>query len=181
RNTGLDNIHDNAALVSFLDPDDCCAAGRLGRQLPLFRSAARLVTTYGLLTLPLHIAVFTFAPPPGAATSPLRGIGLTTAIFRRSAVAHVGRFNEDLRQSEDFDYLLRFFELPLKYRLLDEVSIYYRRHEGNLTKEREESRRFFMRSLILSARRRREDGTRREIPKFFDINNLFEAQNELLR
>jgi len=181
RNTGLDNIHDRAELVSFLDSDDCCTAGRFKRELPLFRVDAELAMTYGQMTLTLDIDALSFAPPAGAATCTLRGIGLTTAIFRRAAVERVGRFNEDLRQSEDFDYLLRFFELPLKYRLLDDVSIYYRRHDGNMTKDREESRKFFMRSLILSARRRREDGTRREIPKFFDINNLFEAQNELLR
>src|SRR5690606_9764728 len=34
RNTGLDNIHADAELVSFLDSDDACAAGRFGRELP---------------------------------------------------------------------------------------------------------------------------------------------------
>lgn len=181
RNTGLDNIHDDAELVSFLDSDDACAAGRFGREVPLFRGDPQLAMTYGLMTLTQDIDDASLAPPPGAATCTIRGIGLTTAVFRRAAVERIGRFNEELRQSEDFDYLLRFFELSLDYRLLDHASIFYRRHDGNMTKDREESRKFFLRSLILSARRRREDGTLREIPKFFDINGLFEAQNALLR
>src|SRR5690606_13712978 len=113
RNTGLDNIHDNAELVAFLDSDYCWKAVRLRRELPLFRGDAELAMTYGLMTLTMDIDASSFAPPVGAATCTLRGIGLTTAIFRRAAVERVGRFNEDLRQSEDFDYLLRFFELPL--------------------------------------------------------------------
>lgn len=181
RNTGLDNIHDSADLVTFLDSDDACATGRFGRELPLFRSSPQLAMTYGLMTLTQDIDDASFAPPPGTMTCTIRGIGLTTAVFRRSAIERIGRFNEDLRQSEDFDYLLRFFELSLEYRLLDHVSIFYRRHEGNMTKDRGELRKFFLRSLLLSARRRREAGSLQEIPKFFGIDGLLEAENALLR
>lgn len=181
RNTGLDNVHDSAELITFLDSDDACAPGRFATEVSLFRKAPQLALTYGLMMLTQEIDDALLAPPPHAATCTIRGIGLTTAMFRRAAVERIGRFNEELRQSEDFDYLLRFFELGLEYRLLDDVSIFYRRHAGNMTKDREESQKFFLRSLILSARRRREVGVLREIPKFFDIHSLFEAENALLR
>ena len=181
RNTGLDNIHAAAELVSFLDSDDACAPGRFALELPLFRSNPQLAMTYGMMTLTQKIDDVSLSPPVGANTCTLRGVGLTTAIFRRAALEQVGRFNEELVQAEDFDFLLRFFELSLEYKLLDHVSIFYRRHEGNMTKNKAEARKFFLRSLILSARRRREDGTLQEIPKFFDINGLVEADNALLR
>jgi glycosyltransferase involved in cell wall biosynthesis len=181
RNTGLDNVHDEAELVTFLDSDDACAPQRFGSELGLFRNDPQLAMTYGMMTLTQDIDDALLVPPPGEATCTIRGIGMTTAIFRRAAIERVGRFNEDLRQSEDFDFLLRFFELPLKYLLLDQVSIFYRRHDGNMTKDKEESRKYFLRSLILSARRRRETGSLQEIPKFFDINGLSEAHNALLR
>lgn len=181
RNTGLDNIHPEAELVTFLDSDDACAAGRFAAEIPLFRDDPGLAMTYALMTLTEGIDDATFQPPPGAATCTVRGIGLTTAVFRRDAVERIGRFDEGLRQSEDLDFLLRFFELSLDYRLLDHVAIFYRRHEGNMTRDKVEARKFFLRTLILSSRRRAADGTLSQIPKFFDITGLYEAQNAPLR
>jgi len=179
RNTGLDNLHDEAEFVTFLDSDDACTPQRFASELSWFRDDPQLAMTYGMMTLTQDIDDSLLVPPPGAPTCTIRGIGMTTAIFRRAVIERVGRFNEDLRQSEDFDFLLRFFELPLKYLLLDNASIFYRRHDGNMTKDKEESQRYFLRSLVLSARRRRETGSVQEIPKFFDISGLLEAHNAL--
>lgn len=181
RNTGLDNIHDEADLVTFLDSDDACTPHRFARELSWFHDDPQLAMTYGMMTLTQDIDGTSLIPPPGVPTCTVRGIGMTTAIFRRAAIERVGRFNEDLRQSEDFDFLLRFFELPLKYLLLDNASIFYRRHAGNMTKDKEESQRYFLRSLVLSARRRKETGSLQEIPKFFDIRALVEANDALRR
>lgn len=181
RNTGLDNIHPDAELVTFLDSDDAAAPDRFAHELGHFVDAPQLAMTYGLMTLALTIDDKTLTPPPRASTCTIRGISLTAAVFRRAAIEKVGRFDETLRQSEDFDFLLRFFELGLDYRLLDNVSIFYRRHIGNMTKDREESQKFLLRSLILSARRRQRDGVVKEIPKFFDIHGMFAAENALLR
>lgn len=181
RNTGLDNVHDDAEFVTFLDSDDACAPQRFAKELNWFRDDPQLAMTYGMMMLTQDIDDALLVPPPGAPTCTIRGIGMTNAIFRRSAIERVGRFNEDLRQAEDFDFLLRFFELPLKYLLIDQVSIFYRRHPGNMTKDKDEAQRDFLRSLVLSARRRRETGSIQEIPKFFDIRGLLEAHKALLR
>lgn len=181
RNTGLDNIHSDAELVTFLDSDDASVAGRFAAELRLFREDPDLAMTYSRMTLTEDIDDSLFAPRQGAANCTLHGISLMTAVFRREAIARVGRFDEDLRQSEDLDFLLRFFELPLKYRLVDHVSVLYRRHEGGITKNRDEARRYFLRALLLSARRRRAAGNTQQIPKFFDIEKLYERQNASLR
>ena len=180
RNTGLANLHAEAGLVGFLDSDDACAPGRFATEIPLFRDDPQLMMTYAQMTMTDGIDAASLRPPAGAATCTLRGVSLTTAIFRRAAIEQVGCFDPALRQAEDLDYLLRFFELPLDYRFLDHAAIFYRRHAGNMTKNREEAQRAFMRALILATRRRASEGTRREIPKFFDITALYEARHAAL-
>lgn len=181
RNTGLANIHPEAALVGFLDSDDACAPGRLAAEIPLFRDDPQLMMTYAQMTLTDAIDSARFLPTPAATTCTVRGISLTTALFRRVAVECIGHFDEGLHQAEDLDYLLRFFELPMGYRFLDHVAIFYRRHSGNVTKNGEEAQRAFMRALVLSTRRRAANGVRHEIPKFFDLAALYEAQHAALR
>ncbi len=181
RNAGLDNIHPDAELVTFLDSDDICVAGRFAAELPFFRDDPDLAMTYSRMTWTTKIDDASFSLPPDAESCTVHGIALMTAMFRRAAIEEIGRFNESLPQSEDLDFLLRFFESPLKYRLVDNVSVLYRRHEGGITRNRKEAQSGFMRALLLSAQRRRANRTARDIPKFFDFKDLFTHPNEFLR
>lgn len=181
RNTGLDNIHADAAFVTFLDSDDISVAGRFAAELPLFADDPTLAMTYSLMTLSNGLDDALLAPLPEAATCTLRGISLTTAIFRRDVIARIGRFEEGLKQAEDLDFLLRFFELSLKYRLVDNVSILYRRHIGNTTSAQEETRRCCRIVLGRSALRRGRAGVTTPIPKFYDFSSLRAEQYASLR
>ena len=172
RNAGLDHIHPEAELVTFLDSDDVSVKGRFATELPLLRDDAELAMTYSMMTFTDAIDDAAFESAPHARTCTLRSISLCTAIFRRTALAAIGRFDEELVQSEDFDFLLRFFELSLKYRLLDSVSILYRRHAGNITRKSEETRRYFALSLLRSMQRRRRAGNPAPIPKFYTENDI---------
>lgn len=166
RNTGLYHIHPDAELVTFLDSDDVSVHGRFATELPLFRDDAELALTYSRMTFTDGIDDEAFAMSPDARSCTLRGISLGTAIFRRTALAAVGRFDEEMKQSEDFDYILRFFELSLKYKLLENVSLFCRRHAGNITRKRADARRYFALALLRSMQRRRRAGNPAPIPKF---------------
>lgn len=181
RNTGLDHIHPEAELVTFLDSDDVSVQGRFATELPLFRDDAELALTYSMMTVTDAIDETSFMPSPNARTCTLQSIHLGAAIFRPAALAAVGRFDEELKQSEDLDFLLRLFELPLKYRLLDHVALLYRRHSEGVTHNRAEARRYFMLALLRSMQRRRRAGNPVPIPKFFTSGEIVGDTDLLLR
>jgi len=181
RNIGIDNIHPDAGLVTFLDSDDISISGRFALEMQAFVGRPGLAMTYSCMTLVDEIDDAAGQPAPGAKTCTLRGVSLTTALFRRHTIEKIGRFREDLRQAEDLDYLLRFFESGMEYELLDNAAILYRRHPGNTTRNRDEARKYVMKALLEAAGRRRRGEVVAPIPKFFDVSQLYETQHEALR
>lgn len=176
RNIGIDNIHPQADFVTFLDSDDISVPGRFASEIPVFADRPQLAMTYSLMTLTDGIDDEACRPTPSAKTCTLRGISLTTALFRREAIARIGRFCEDFVQAEDMDYLLRFFESGLEYELIDTVSILYRRHPGNTTRNRHDAKRYIMKAVLASAGRKRRGEAAAAIPKFFEVSKLYDAQ-----
>jgi glycosyltransferase involved in cell wall biosynthesis len=181
RNIGLANVRDDAHLVTFLDSDDISVENRFALEVPLFCKDPELEMTYSLMTLADVIDDDQLMPAPEATTLTLRGISLTTALFRKSAVEKIGKIDEGFQQAEDWDFLLRFFERSDRYRVVDNVSVIYRRHPGNTTLDREEGHRDFMRATLLSAQRRRKNPSLRSIPNIFNLNDLNEGRYESLR
>lgn len=172
RNTGLANLHPDSDLVTFLDSDDVCVAGRFAAEVPLFADDPGLDLTYGLMTLTDGIDARDLVPAATAACCTVRGISLTTAIFRRAFLETLGGLNPALRHSEDLDFLLRTFEAKPRYRLVDQVAILYRRHAGNATRDRAEARRGFLNVMLMAAQRRRRNPDLGEMPKFIDVTAL---------
>ena len=181
RNNGLAHVSSDSELITFLDSDDISVAGRFAAELPLFRDEPLLALTYSRMTLTNEIDENTLLPGENAHTCTVRGISLATAIFRKQAIDSLGGFNEGLVQSEDWDFLLRFFEMRQKHLMLEHVSILHRRHPGNATKDRAESMRNYLRVLLLSTRRRRLDPSLGSLPRFFDVSELFDDVNAPLR
>lgn len=179
RNHGLRRIHPDAGLVTFLDSDDVSVPGRFAVELPLFSKDPELELTYSRMTLTDAIDDDAFASMPGARECTLRGISLSTVIIRRDTVARVGEFDATLKQSEDLDFLLRLFELPVKFRFLDHVSVLYRRHRDNITRNRDEARKHLSLALLRSVQRRRKAGNPLPLPNFFDLENVV-GDRELL-
>ena len=116
------------------------------------------------------------APPEGHAGITVRGISLTTGIFRRAAIGPLNGFTDEFQQAEDFDFLLRLFERKPRYLLSDTIAIFYRRHEGNITNRKAETRREFLKAMLHSAQRRRLDPSLGAIPQVFDLSNLTNPQ-----
>ncbi|MBP7847170.1 MAG: glycosyltransferase [Burkholderiales bacterium] len=63
-----------------------------------------------------------------------QGILLGAHLFRKRVFEIVGLFNVAFRVGEDTDFLLRCVNAGLKYINSNDVVLYYRRHETNITK-----------------------------------------------
>jgi len=171
RNAGLRQLPADAEFVSFLDSDDISLAGRFKTDLARFDANPTLELTYSLMTLADRIDDARLEPAIDSRTMTVRGISLSTAVFRRSLVEQTGQFDEEFEQSEDTDYLLRVFEKGPNYELLDAVAIYYRRHAGNLTKEHSGRVRNHLLAIHKSMRRRKADPSLREAPAIFELKS----------
>ncbi|MER9347939.1 glycosyltransferase family A protein [Mesorhizobium sp. M0227] len=171
RNAGLRQLPPDAEFVSFLDSDDISPAGRFKADLARFEATPGLELTYSLMTLVDRIDDERLKPAVDSRTMTLRGISLSAAVFSRGLVDRTGEFDEDFEQAEDTDYLLRVFEAGPNYELLDTVAIYYRRHAGNVTKERSGRVRNHLRAIHKSMRRRKAD------PSLLEVQGIFELKS----
>ena len=178
RNAGLRLLLPETEFVTFLDSDDISPEGRFEKDLAHFKADPSLDLTYGLMTLVDEIDEAALAVPPGCEGITVRGISLTTAIFRRSTIEPMNGFNEEFAQAEDLDFLLRLFERRPRYVLSDTVAILYRQHAGNMTNGRKEMRREFLKAMLRSAQRRRHDPTLGGMPPIFDLRNLTGPQDQ---
>lgn len=172
RNTGLNHLLPQTRLVTFLDSDDVSPAGRFKADLVQFEEDPGLEVTYSRMTLVDKLDDETLEPAADSHSITVRGIHLSAGIFARSLVDRIGPFDEDFKQAEDTDYLLRVFESDTKYIMPDTVALYYRRHPGNMTREPDVPFREFMRAIHKSMKRHKADPSLRRVEGIFDFKDL---------
>jgi len=172
RNTGLKNLSDDTKLVTFLDSDDISPAGRIATEMKHFTSNQSLDFTYGLMTLVDRIDDENLLPAEACQSVTVRGVSLSAGLFRREWFSRLGGFDEQFGVAEDADFLFRLFEQAPQFVLSDTVAIYYRRHPGNLTKQKGSIRRDIMLAIHKSVKRRRQDPTLAPLDNIFDMNAL---------
>ncbi len=128
RNTGIRASRSD--LLLFLDADDLLAPLALQRAVEALERSPDAGFAQGC------IQNFTTRTDEGIhlSTRPYRFINLGSGLWRRSVFDTVGLFNESLRLGEDQDFFMRCWERDISKELLDAVMLYYRRHEGNMTR-----------------------------------------------
>ncbi|AWB49164.1 glycosyl transferase family 2 [Gemmobacter aquarius] len=169
RNAGLAALTARHDLVSFLDSDDVMPAGRIAADAAVLRDRPELDLTYGRMLLVDALDYARLAPTEGARRADVVGISLSAALMRRRVIERVGRVDESFRQAEDTDYLLRVFEAGLRFEQTATVCVYYLQHGANMTRDLAEVRRYFVRALHLSVRRRAADPALRLVKPDFAL------------
>ena len=131
RNLGISNTH--SEFIACLDSDDLWAPHMLSRLLNELKSDAHIDVAMGLPQLARIKADGQgdeiFGEPGDAFSRSISG-----TVFRRTAFLKVGLFDRELRFGEDLDWFLRAQECKVQIKRLDVISVFFRRHDGNMTK-----------------------------------------------
>lgn len=153
RNLGLSLT--TADIVAFLDADDRWCADKLSRQLERLAlepaCAMVLGRTQLLCRRPTADGRRDWTVLPQARLFLNLGCGL----FRRSAFEALGMFDTGLRYAEDHDWITRAREAGLRIGVFDDIVLYHRLHDSNLTNHREQVHAGNLRMLKKSLDRRR--------------------------
>jgi glycosyltransferase involved in cell wall biosynthesis len=152
RNTGLRSAA--GSVIGFLDVDDLWTEEKLAIQVGHLTRDPSLDVILGYTEVTHLPGSVSGGGPPRS--GPL--IQLGAALMRRTAFDRIGWFDETLYHGDDFDWFMRAKEAGLSVRVHPDVVQFYRRHEGNLTNQREVDRRFFLSTLKKSLDRRRQAG-----------------------
>lgn len=88
--------------------------------------------------------------------SPELALSLGASLIRKQVFHVVGTFNEFLRWADDWDWFMRARELGVSMLVQNDVVLFYRRHDENLTNQREEGNRATVQILRRSLERRRK-------------------------
>lgn len=169
RNTGLENLPDETAFVTFLDSDDTLAVDRFATDMSILQAQPDIELTYGNMVATTEIDPLTLRPAEGAPQKEITSIHLSCALMRRSLTERIGRFDESLLQAEDTDYLLRIFESGTRFVQTSTICHYYLRHDGGMTQDFDQGRKYFALAVMKSLQRRKADPARKLHKPTFDI------------
>ncbi|HEX7025491.1 MAG TPA: glycosyltransferase [Gemmatimonadales bacterium] len=142
-------------LIAFLDADDLWSEDRLAVQLGLLARHPDADLVAGRFQWVRDEALPGEAPRLTPRAAPRHPLSLGTALLRRRLFTTVGELDESLRLNDDVDWYLRARELGVAMLLHEEVVLWYRRHERNITNDQERGREFYLTALKKSLDRRR--------------------------
>jgi glycosyltransferase involved in cell wall biosynthesis len=120
-------------VIAFLDSDDIWPAGRM-RAL-----AASLAADDGADVVAGLVEILDQRPVKPAVREDLRTIHrvhlMGSTLMRRSVFERVGGFDEALRVVEDTEFIVRAREGGIRFKTIDAVSVIYRLHETNISRD----------------------------------------------
>lgn len=134
RNLGLKKAKGN--VIAFLDVDDLWSANKLELQVNYLANHPEIDIVQGMIvkqvieTNRLNINDFSILET----SLPYHYINLGSATYRKSVFQEVGLFDESMRFAEDVDWFIRAWEQRINKSVIDDVTLYYRIHEDNMTK-----------------------------------------------
>ena len=155
--------------ILFLDADDLFPEGKIRKQLSYFEEQPELEAVMSksqfFFEEDATTAAFRFPDESYQVLSVLLGSGF----FRKTVFDRVGLFDESLHFSEDFDWYNRVREQGVPLLVTDDISLYYRRHNTNMTQEMDLLKLNTLQMIKRSLDRRRQEGGARSLPKLTDL------------
>lgn len=141
RNKGLSLAHSD--VIAFLDADDLWPPGSLGTSLAHLKADPHRQAVMGRVQLMRDNSAGELEPyrNPGYMTS------LAACVFKREVFDRAGTLDTTLRQGEDVDWFLRARNAGVDIEKIDATTLYYRQHQNNMTRARQENRRYFLTAL----------------------------------
>lgn len=130
RNRGLREA--KGSIIGFLDGDDMWPADHISATLP-FLVEADYDFVRGMVQYVRDVDTDHETRTEKIYMDALVGAGL----YKRTVIDTVGLFDETMRQGEDFDWHVRISEGNFKEKRIEDVMLFYRRHENNITNSKE--------------------------------------------
>lgn len=138
RNRGIDNA--TGDYLTFLDADDLWTKDKLEKQLNAFKANPKAGVAYSRVSYIDEQGNFLYNCNPvsfeGNVLKPLLLtnflINGSNILIRREAIESVGKFDPDLKSSEDWDYYLRLAK-DYSFAVVPEYQILYRQTSNNMS------------------------------------------------
>jgi len=156
RNRGIKMATGN--VIAFLDADDLWLEHTLSLQLQKLQADPSLQMVRGHTQRTHRVAVQSGESRWENVGEAWPALSLGSAIMRKPVFDSVGYLDESLVFNEDVDWFLRAKETGIVTLLHEDVVQLYRRHEHNLTNNREQNKTSFLRTLKNTIERKRNNG-----------------------
>ncbi|MBD2482576.1 glycosyltransferase [Planktothrix sp. FACHB-1365] len=124
----------NGDVIAFLDVDDLWSDNKLKLQANYLADHPSVGIVQGLIQQMKLLrqeeddqAIFE------PTYKPYSYINIGSAIYRKTVFEKIGFFDETLKYAEDVDWFIRAWENGISKIVLDRVSLFYRKHEDNMT------------------------------------------------
>jgi glycosyltransferase involved in cell wall biosynthesis len=161
-------------VIAFCDADDLWPEGKLARQLARLDEEPELDAVLGRIQ---YVAIDGGEIPDiefeNLDQKTLSHVHLGSGLYRRRAFDQLGGFDEQLRFSEDVDWFMRAREAKLRIEILPDVTLVYRLHDSNMTRDaKERIAASTLMALKQSLDRRRAAGISGDLPAWreFDVS-----------
>ncbi len=128
RNLGLQFAQ--GEFIAFLDCDDLWSENHLTSLIQQFQNNSEL----GIIKGQIQNQVI-FNHSNENRELPYFNCLLGSCIIRKSIFEKIGSFDEELLFCEDMDWFTRAWENNIPLKKIDKISLYYRRHEHNMTND----------------------------------------------
>ena len=167
RNHGL--LEAKGEYIGFLDCDDVWTEEKLSTQLDILGRYPDIAIVLGHTRQMWRLPTADGTPGEMRMADPVLALSLGGALIRRTAVALVGRFDEAISHSHDWDWFMRARELGVVLVVHDDVTVLYRRHGGNMTNQWSETMTSFAQVIQKSIARRRSQGQAISLPQLLTL------------